>query len=303
MLRSMTGFGRGDILEKDRRFRIEIKAVNHRYFDFSLKAPRFLYAFEDRIRKRIMQEVSRGKIEVWISFESNSPQDFSVHVNELYADAYKDALERLCEKFGLGDASRQINLSILLRAPDILVFDKFEAAMEDESNREEIWETLKIALDTAIDNFNKMRLAEGKALADDILGNRESALKLIDQIKGLLPQFIESNAIKLKNRLSDLCSKLSANLDEDRLISEIAILADKSDISEELARLFSHFEQLWVMLQEENAVGRKVDFMVQEMNREANTIGAKSHASELTSLAVELKSVIEKIREQAQNIE
>ena len=298
---SMTGFGRGDVLEKDRRFKIELKAVNHRYFDFTLKAPRFLYAFEDRIRKRIMQDVSRGKIEIWINFESNSPQDFTVHVNELYADAYKQALEKLCDKFNLGDISKQINLSTLLKAPDILV--KFETVMEDEENREEIWEMLNTALDAAVGSFNKMRLAEGTALVDDIIKNRDSAMQLIDEIRMRLPQFVESNTMKLKNRLKDLCVKLEANLDEDRLISEVAILIDKSDISEELARISSHFEQLRVMLMEKNAVGRKIDFMVQEMNREANTIGAKSHASELTNLAVELKSVIEKIREQAQNIE
>ena len=303
MPHSMTGFGRGDVLEKDRRFRVELKAVNHRYFDFTLKAPRFLHAFEDRIRKRIMQDVSRGKIEVWINFETNSPQDFTIHVNERYADAYKHALEILCGKFGLGDVSKQINLSTLLRAPDILVFDKFENVLEDEDNREEIWEMLRNALDTAVDNFNKMRLAEGVALVNDILCNRDCALQLIDQIRVRIPQFTELNTIKLKNRLKDLCAKLEASLDEDRLISEVAILIDKSDISEELARLSSHFEQLSEMLLEKNAVGRKIDFMVQEMNREANTIGAKSHASELTNLAVELKSVIEKIREQAQNIE
>ena len=303
MPRSMTGFGRGDILEKDRRFRIELRAVNHRYFDFTLKAPRFLHAFEDRIRKRIMQDVSRGKVEVWINFESNSPKDFTIYVNEMYADAYKHALEKLCDKFGLGDVSKQINLSTLLRAPDILVFDKFEAAMEDEDSREEIWEMLKLALEAAADSFNKMRLAEGVALVNDILINHDSAIHLIEEIRGRLPQFVEANTIKFRNRLKDLCLKLEANLDEDRLISEIAILIDKSDINEELARLLSHFEQLRDMLLEKNAVGRKIDFIVQEMNREANTIGAKSHASELTNLAVELKSVIEKIREQAQNIE
>ena len=303
MPRSMTGFGRGDVLERDRRFRVELKAVNHRYFDFALKAPRFLYAFEDRIRKRIMQDVSRGKVEIYVNFESNSPQDFAIHVNEQYADAYKLALEKLSKKFGLGDVAKQINLSILLRAPDILVFDKFETALEDEDNRKEIWEMLRNALDEAVENFNSMRHAEGTALANDILKNLGCATQLIDDIRGRLPFFMESNTIKLRNRLNDLCAKLDANLDEDRLISEVAILIDKSDISEELARLSSHFEQLREMLFEKNAVGRKIDFMVQEMNREANTIGAKSHASELTSLAVELKSVIEKIREQAQNIE
>ena len=303
MPHSMTGFGRGDVQEKDRRFRIELKAVNHRYFDFALKAPRFLYAFEDRIKKRIMHDVSRGKIEVWINFESASPHDLTIHVNEQYADAFKLALEKLSEKFGLGDVSKQINLSTLLRAPDILVFDKFETAMEDEDNREEIWEILGNALNMALENFNKMRHAEGVALVNDILKNHDSAMQLINKIKGHLPHYIESYTMKLKNRLKDLCVKLDANLDEDRLISEIAILIDKSDISEEITRLSSHFVQLREMLYENTAVGRKIDFIVQEMNREANTIGAKSHASELTNLAVELKSVIEKIREQAQNIE
>ena len=303
MPRSMTGFGRGDVHKKDRRFRVELRAVNHRYFDFTFKAPKFLFPFEDRIKKRIMQDVFRGKLEVWISFESSSPYDFVIHVNEPYADAYKNALTKLSERFNLGEASGQINLDTLLRAPDILTFDKFETAIDNDETREEIWDTLQCALDAAILNFNKMRLVEGVALAMDIKKNLDCAMDLVGEIRARVPQFIETSLNKYRTRVSDLCAKLGANLDDERIISEIAILADKSDINEELARLSSHFEQLDEMLKEENAVGRKIDFMVQEMNREANTIGSKSHANELTNLSVELKSVIEKIREQAQNIE
>ena len=303
MPRSMTGFGRGDVQKKDRRFRVELRAVNHTYFDFTFKAPKFLFPFEDRIRKRLMQDVFRGKLEAWISFESSSAQDFVVQVNELYADAYKNALTKLSERFSLGEMSKQISLDTLLRMPDILTFDKFEAAIDNDETREEIWDTLQSALDAAMLNFNKMRIAEGASLVLDIKKNLEIAMDLVGEIRARVPQFIETSLSKYKTRVSDLCIKLGANLDDERIISEIAILADKSDINEELARLSSHFEQLDSMLLEENAVGRKIDFMVQEMNREANTIASKSQSSELTNLSVELKSVIEKIREQAQNIE
>ena len=303
MPRSMTGFGRGSSQRKDRRFKVEVRAVNHRYFDFTLKGPRFLNAVEDRLRNRVMQDVSRGKVDVWVGFETTAPEDYSVSVNELYADAYKEALVKLCEKFELGDASGQITLGTLLGVPDILTVSRFEKTVEDDSAKEELWTLLKAALDEAVVNFNKMRSQEGAQLANDIMDNYFKAFRIVGEIRKRQPALMDASIDKMKQRLTELSAKLDANLYDARLISEFAVLVDKSDIGEELARLASHFEQLKLALGEGGEVGRKIDFIVQEMNRETNTIGSKSQASELAVMVVELKSVIEKIREQAQNIE
>ena len=300
-MRSMTGFGRGDVYRNNRRFRVELKAVNSRFLDIAFKSPRFLNSFEDRIRKRLSQDILRGKLEVWISFETNAEDDFIVSVNDVYANAYKNALEKLAEKFNL-NVSENLTLDTLLKIPDILIANKFEN-ISDACNMEEIWGILSDAIDEAVLNLNEMRQAEGYALANDIMINYKDAKKLIDEIKTRLPYFLETNLEKIKFRINEITSKLAINTDQERLLTEVAFQADKSDISEEISRLLSHFEQLYEMLSEEKAIGRKMDFLIQEMNRETNTIGAKSQSSELTNIAVELKSVIEKIREQAQNIE
>ena len=303
MLRSMTGFGRGEIVRYNRRFKVEMKSVNHRFSDFTIKAPRFLNPFEDRIRHRLSKDIFRGKVEVWINFESFTPNDITVHVNELYADAYMEALNKLSTRLNLGRAPGSISLDLLARVPDIIVFDKYESALNSGTAKEEIWEVLSEALDEAISRYNDMREKEGSALVKDIEDKHERACKLIADIRMRIPHNLEAGAAKIRERVNELTAKLGTKPDEGKLMTEIAFHMDKGDVNEELTRLESHFGQLKDMLREQVAVGRKIDFIVQEMNREANTIGSKSTDTQLTNMVVELKSVIEKIREQIQNIE
>jgi len=303
MAKSMTGFGLGECFRFNRRFKVEMKSVNHRFSDFTIKLPRFLNPFEDKIRRRLSEFVVRGKVDVWISFESFTPKDMTVQVNHVYADAYMDALNTLALKLNLGQVPPEMALEMLSKVPDIILFDRYESALESEQVREEMWEALEEALDQALASFNGMRTTEGAALEKDIWEHHAKAVSLIAGIRKQLPLSVDAQAHRLRERLNDLAGRLGGKPDEEKLLTEIAHLTDKGDISEELTRMDSHFEQLSGMISEKEATGRKMDFLVQEMNREANTIGSKSNDIELTKNVVELKSVIEKIREQVQNIE
>jgi len=301
MIKSMTGFGRGECTRYDRRFRIEVKSVNHRFSDFTIKVPRFLNPFEDLIRRRLAQDIIRGKVDVWVNFESFTPEDISIHVNTVYADAYMKALWELSKRYGIGDPINA-SLELLAKTPDIIVCDRFENVL-DTDNTHEIWEGLSEALEQAIAQFNHMRETEGASLARDIEENYTRSYEMISEIRKRVPRAVEEYAAKLKERINDLAEKFNGKTEDSRLLTEIALLADKSDINEEMTRMESHFEQLDAMMHENGAVGRKMDFLMQELNREANTIGAKSTDIQLTRIVIELKSLLEKIREQIQNIE
>ena len=301
MPRSMTGFGRGEAAKNHRKFRVELKSVNSRHLELVFKMPRFLFPFEDLMRKRIAVDVYRGKVEVWVHFESNAPQDFTVNINEPYADALALVLGKLAEKFELGAREGSLSLDTLVKLPDVLVFGKPGENFQDRNN--EIWGLLENALEAAVFDFDKMRHTEGTALALELAKYKSFAFSVLDGIRGGVAGYQEASIERLKLRLAELTGRLGVNLDSERMHQEIAFLADKSDVSEELARLSSHFAQFGALIDESGALGRKIDFLVQEMNREANTIGSKSQSVELTGFVVELKSVIEKIREQAQNIE
>jgi len=304
MPKSMTGFGRGDCVRYDRRFKVEIKAVNHRYSDISIKLPRFLNAFEDKIKKRILQDISRGKVDIWVNFESFTHKDITVKINEAFADAYMEALKNLAIRYEWGNqVPLDTGLQLLARNTDIITFDKYEAATGEKSTQAEFWETLSEALEIAMTQFNEMRKAEGVALALDIGEKQARIAEIRTQLAVRAPIVVEEHANKLKSRLTEILEKVGHQPDEGRFLTEVAILADRSTIDEELTRLDSHLSQLATMLGEKNAIGRKLDFLIQEMNREANTIGSKSADPELSKLVVELKSEIEKIREQVQNIE
>ena len=299
MLRSMTGFGKGEAAKNLRKFRVELRALNSRHLDIIFKMPRFLFPFEDLMRKRISGDLHRGKIEVWVSFESNSPQDFSVSVNEPYADALAQALGELARLFK--QPVGYLSLDTLVKLPDVLVFGKPGENLQDMND--ETWGLLLKALEAAIFDFDKMRCAEGAAMGTEMAKYKDEALSILDGIRGGVARYQDASVERLKLRITEFMCKLGTQPDGERMYQEIAYLADKSDISEELTRLASHFGQFGALLVEGGAVGRKIDFLVQEMNREANTIGSKSQSAELTGFVVELKSVIEKIREQAQNIE
>jgi len=299
----MTGFGRGECFLHSRRFKIEMKSVNHRFSDFSIKAPRFLNPFEDRIRNRLAKDIARGKVDVWVNFESYTHDDMTVHVNELHADAYMDALSRLNKRYRLGELPTGTALELMAKVPEIIVFDRYESALSSEAARNEIWENLSEALDLALEQFNGMRETEGAALVKDMQNHHVRISEIVEDIRKRLPKHIAEQSNRLKDRINELMAKFGGNTDDGRLLTELALIADKSDIGEELARMESHLEQFTTILEEGHAIGRKMDFLVQEMNREANTIGSKSADIQLTKSVVELKSLIEKIREQVQNIE
>lgn len=303
MLKSMTGFGRGECIRHDRRFKVELKSVNHRFSDFTIKVPRFLNPFEDRIRHRLAKTIVRGKVDVWVNFESFTPEDITIQVNDVYADAYMEALRALSARYGLGDIPPDSSLELLAKTPDVIVSDRYENALSTDTAKEEIWEGLSEALEQALAQYNSMRETEGAALKKDIEEKYARSCELVTEIRERVPRAVAEHTAKLKERVSELVGKLSGKADDGRLLTEIALLADKSDINEEMTRLESHFEQLAAMLREKGAIGRKMDFLVQELNREANTIGSKSNDIALTKSVVELKSLIEKIREQIQNIE
>ena len=303
MPKSMTGFGRGECFSNDRRFKVELKSVNHRFSEFNIKLPRFLNPFEDRIRKTLANNIARGKVDVWIDFESYTQKDISININKSFADAYVGALKKLSSRYGFGELTANPAMELLAKNSEVIIFDKFESALSSEEVQQEMWETLSGALNMAMDKYNEMRETEGVAMIEDIRSNHSKAMDLLNDIKTRAPLITKDHAQRLSDRISEMLARLEQKPDDGRILTEISILADKSDINEEIARLESHLQQLFSMLSETEAVGRKMDFLMQELNREANTIGSKSSDVQMTKLAVDLKSVIEKIREQVQNIE
>ena len=299
MLKSMTGFGRGECIRHDRKFKVEIKSVNHRFSDYTIKVPRFLNPFEEKIRRRLAKDIVRGKVDCWVNFESFTPEDVTIQVNNVYADAYMDALKKLKSRYKMEIAP---SLELLAKMPDVIVADRYENALSTDETKTEIWEGLSEAMEIAIKQYNHMRETEGFALVADIKVNFVNACKMVKKIRERVPDAVKEYAKKLKIRIHELIENFG-NVDDSRLVTEIALLADKHDIHEEMTRLESHFEQFDEMLKEKGAIGRKMDFLMQELNREANTIGSKVSDANLTKLVIELKSSIEKIREQVQNIE
>ena len=292
MIRSMTGYGRAENMANDRRFVVEIKSVNHRYNDISIKLPRSMNGLEDAIRKRIMEEIARGKTDVYITFETFSTDDIIVKVNEALAEAYVEKINELKMQYLL---SSEDTLGLVAKFADIITVERVQ---EEE---EILWETLLPALDGAIEKFVQMRQKEGNALAEDILKKRKHIQYLVGLIKERSSLVVEQYQQKMQSRLNELLE--TVEIDQQRIVQEVAIFADRSCIDEEVIRLESHLVQLQEILSHGGQVGRKLDFLVQEMNREANTIASKANDMEITRNTIELKSEIEKIREQVQNIE
>ena len=303
MPKSMTGYGRGESVQSTRKIRVELKAVNHRFSDFTIKLPRFLNPFEDKVRKRLAECISRGKVDIYIQFESFAEKDASVNVNIALADSYIEAISGLSNRYDFGRIEASVAMEFLIKHPEVLTLSKFESTATSEEEHEEIWATLSEALDSALVQFNQMRDIEGQAMADDIESNRLQAIGIVSEIAEVAPEVLRLQAQKLRERLEDAIAKLDRRPDDVRLVTEMALIADKGCISEEISRLKSHFDQMLAILQGNEAIGRKLDFLVQELNREVNTIGSKSNDVTVTTLVVELKSLIEKMREQAQNLE
>lgn len=292
-MRSMTGYGRGECLLYDRKFVVEIKSVNHRYNDITIKMPRAMLMYEDKIKKILTTEISRGKTEVYVSFESFAADDVNVKVNKALAEGYIKALEEIKKEFNISD---NVSLSLVARFPDLITVDKASS----ESEQDQVWECLENAVKQALENFVAMRSTEGEALKSDILLKLNKIQDAIEHVKERAPQVAEDYRARLVARLKEI---EEVNVEESRIISEVAIFADKACIDEEITRMFSHIDQMRSILEATEPVGRKLDFLVQEMNREVNTMGSKSNDLEITNTIVDTKSEIEKIREQVQNFE
>ncbi|QIB26265.1 YicC/YloC family endoribonuclease [Caloranaerobacter azorensis] len=293
MIKSMTGFGRGESRDSVRHFVVEIKSVNHRYNDIIIKMPKHLNYIEDRIRKHIKNKISRGRVEVYINLEYMDDSTAKVQVDLPLAKSYKEAIEMLNEKL---DIRNKITIDLIAKFPDVIKIEKQE---EDE---DEVWNCLKNGLEEAINKLIEMRIREGQQLAKDIKMRAENIMDIVKAIEIRSPEVVLEYKNKLKNRIEELLGD-NYELDESRLANEVAFFADKSNIDEEIVRLYSHINQLISALDSDVPVGRRLDFLIQEMNREANTIGSKASDIIITNKVVELKSEIEKIREQIQNIE
>lgn len=290
---SMTGYGRGEYENDLYRFKIEIKSLNHRYIDINVKTPRQISYLEETIKKKIKGQLFRGKVDVYISLEYMSESQIDIKIDNELANSYYNALEDLMEHLNLKD---NISLNNILNIPDIVKTKKRD--LDEDS----IWEVLNAALDIALKNISSMKKEEGLELKKDIsikLYTIEFYVKIIEERS---PEVVIEYKKKLNDRISELVDNDTV-LDKERLNNEVAFFADKASIDEELVRLKSHIKQLKLILEEEDSIGRKLDFLIQEFNREINTIGSKSGDVLITSYVVELKSEVEKIREQVQNIE
>ncbi|HAE41914.1 MAG TPA: YicC family protein [Clostridiales bacterium] len=290
---SMTGFGKGESNNEDIRFTVEIKTINNRYNDINIKIPKFIRGFEENIRKIAKNKISRGRIDIFVSYEVLAGSDTKIKVNEPIAIAYKKAIDELSGLLGL---KGEPNLDTLLKMQDILEIQKTDG--DSDIN----WMTLEVALNQAMNELTAMRRIEGAALKQDILNSINQIEILINEIYESAQTVVEEYKEKLEKRVSELIGN-KFNLDESKLYNEIVFFADRSDINEELVRLKSHMKQLEDTLKEGGVIGRKLDFILQEINRESNTIGSKSSTIKITQSSVEIKNHIEKMREQVQNLE
>ena len=292
MIKSMTGFGRCEVAENNRKFTVEMKSVNHRYLDVNIKMPKKLNFFESAIRTELKRYISRGKVDIFISYEDFSESNTSVRYNREIATEYLKYLDQMAEEFQLDN---DVRVSTLSRYPE--VFSMEEQTMDEE----ELWKELQRAVDGAAEGFVQTRIVEGEHLKADLIDKLNGMEKLVDFIAERSPRILEEYHRKLTEKVQELLG--DAKIEEGRLLTEVAIMADRICVDEELVRLRSHIETTKRTLLEGGSIGRKLDFIAQEMNREANTILSKANDLEVSNCAIELKTEIEKVREQIQNIE
>lgn len=295
MFRSMTGFGRGEYLDGDHRFTVEIRAVNHRFNDIVIRIPKALGGLEDRTRKSIAGTLARGRIDVVITADDYLERQRNIRVDRGLASGYFQAVRDVANACGLSMDS--VNPYDIAKFPDVL---KIEETAEDLDS---LWPKLSEAIQLALGSLMEMRAAEGENIYRDLTARIERIRELGKAIEQRAPGIVEEYREKLRERCREILSEVNAVPDEGRLLQEVAIMADRTNITEELVRLDSHLDQFVQAMQGDTAVGRKLDFILQELNREANTIGSKSNDIRTSGMMVEIKSEIEKVREQIQNIE
>lgn len=292
MIKSMTGFGRCEVAENNRKFTVEMKAVNHRYLDVNIKMPKSLNFFEAAIRSELKNYIARGKVDVFITYEDLSENTSTVRYNKEVAEEYLTYLRQMAADFGLDD---DIRVSTLSKYPEVFTME--EVGVDEE----ELWKELKKAVDGAAKMFVESRITEGEHLKNDLLEKLDGMLKLVDFIAERSPRIVTEYRRKLEEKVKELLG--DSTVDESRLLTEVTIFADKVCVDEEIVRLRSHIETTRNALLEGGSIGRKLDFIAQEMNREANTTLSKANDLEISNCAIELKTEIEKVREQIQNIE
>ena len=292
MIRSMTGFGRGESMKGDKKFTVEMKAVNHRYFDVNIRMPKSLSFFDASIRSTLKEYVQRGKTDIFITYEDFSEENKSLRYNETIAAQYLKYYRQMAMTFGLDD---DIRVSALGRCPEVFTLE------EQEDNADQLWEVLKEALTRACVQFVDAREKEGEALKADILEKLGHMQENVAKVEERYPQIVKEYTQRLEDKVHELLG--DAQIDESRLAAELVIFSDKICTDEETVRLKSHIDTMRSELLKGGTVGRKLDFIAQEMNREANTILSKANDLDTSNIAIDLKTEIEKIREQIQNIE
>lgn len=292
MIKSMTGYGRSIFENEGREYIVEIKSVNNRFNDISIKMPRSLNYLEDRIKKEILNSVSRGKIDVFITFNNNSDLGKNIKLNTDIAKKYINELKKLSKEAEIID---NINIMDISKFPDVL-----NIKVEEEAE-EVIEKELFIALDQAIKSFIEMRQVEGNKIKEDLEKRIDTVSEKIKQISSISTGLVDEYIVKLETRIKELLK--TDVVDESRLAQEVVIYSDKCSVEEEITRLKSHISQFLNLLNSEIAIGKKLDFLIQEMNRETNTIGSKANNLEITNFVVDIKTELENIREQIQNIE
>lgn len=292
MIKSMTGFGRSEVSDSDRKITIEMKSVNHRYFEPGIKMPKKLNAYEAGIRTILKKYINRGKVDVFITYEDYSENNLCLKFNEDLASEYLSIFKYMSEKFGLDN---DIKVSSLSRYPEVITME------EQASDEEELWKLLERGVEEACKQFVDSRIAEGEKLKVDMLSKLDYMLEVVDNIEERSPQILTEYRQKLEDKVRELLT--DSNIDENRIATEVTIFADKICVDEETVRLRSHIESTRDALIEGGSIGRKLDFIAQEMNREANTILSKANDLEVSNWGIYLKTEIEKVREQIQNIE
>lgn len=292
MLRSMTGYGRSQKILNGRDILVEIRSVNHRYYEYSSRIPRSYSYIDEKLKALLKSGISRGKVEASVTINNIEGRDIVIGINKSAAEGYIAALRSVSDELGLKD---DLKLSNLIKLPDIFTVQKAP------DNEEQLWEDVSLVASEALEAFISMRCSEGERLKADVLEKAANIEKSICEVERLSPVTVENYRNKLRSKLEEILE--SRDIDEQRILTEAAVFAEKIAVDEETVRLRSHIAQLRTMLDSGEAVGRKLDFLVQEMNREVNTIGSKAQDLNVARVVVDMKAEIEKIREQIQNIE
>ena len=292
MIKSMTGFGRAESVTTERKIIIEMKSVNHRYCDMNIKMPKKFNFFETSIRNHLKTYIGRGKVDIFITYEDYRESNVCVKYNSEIAAEYVKHLHQMAEEFNLKSDLSSVALS---RFPEVFTLE------EQTVDEEELWKEIAAILDEAATQFVESRTKEGEALKNDLIAKLDGMLELVDYIENASPSLIDDYRVRLESKVRELLE--NTTIDESRIATEVTIYADKICVDEETVRLRSHIENTKAILLEGGNVGRKLDFIAQEMNREANTILSKANSLDISNKAIDLKTEIEKVREQIQNIE